>query len=80
MRRERFDWAIDLQGLARSGLFAWLANAGLTVGLDNLREGSREGAVALYDVTPPRAPRSTPRRGSLSGGPAPARRAGASGF
>jgi len=56
MRQKRFDWAIDLQGLARSSLFAWLANAGLTVGLDNLREGSREGARALYDVTPPRAP------------------------
>ncbi len=56
MRQERFDWAIDLQGLARSSLFAWLANAGLTVGLDNLREGSREGARALYDLTPLRAP------------------------
>ena len=56
MRQQRFDWAIDLQGLARSGLFAWLANARLTVGLDNLREGAREGARALYDMTPPRAP------------------------
>jgi heptosyltransferase-1 len=56
MRRHHFDWAIDLQGLARSSIFAWLANAGLTVGLDNLREGSREGAHALYDLTPPRAP------------------------
>jgi len=37
-------------------VFAWLAGAGLTVGLDNLREGSREGARAFYDVTPPRAP------------------------
>jgi heptosyltransferase I len=56
MRRQNFDWAIDLQGLARSSLFAWLANAGLTVGLDNVREGSREGARALYDMAPPRAP------------------------
>jgi len=56
MRQQRFDWAIDLQGLARSSVFAWLANAGLTVGLDNLREGSREGARAFYDITPPRAP------------------------
>lgn len=55
MRRHRFDLAIDLQGLARSGMFAWLANAKLTVGLDNVREGSREGARALYDLTPPRA-------------------------
>lgn len=58
MRQQRFDWAIDLQGLARSGLFAWLADAGLTVGLDNLREGSREGARAFYDMMPPRAPAS----------------------
>lgn len=55
MRQKRFDWAIDLQGLARSGLVAWLANARLTVGLDNLREGRREGARAFYDVMPPRA-------------------------
>ncbi len=55
MRKHRFDLAIDLQGLARSGMFAWLAGAGLTVGLDNIREGSREGARAFYDLTPPRA-------------------------
>ena len=53
MRKQRFDLAIDLQGLARSGIFAWLADARLTVGLDNLREGSREGARAFYDLTPP---------------------------
>jgi heptosyltransferase-1 len=56
MRRERFDLAIDLQGLARSSLFAWLANAKKIIGLDNAREGGREGARALYDLTPPRAP------------------------
>ncbi len=55
MRRQRFDLAIDLQGLARSSMFAWLANAGTTVGLDNQREGGREGARAMYDLTPPRA-------------------------
>lgn len=55
MRQERFDLAIDLQGLARSSMIAWLANAGTTIGLDNLREGGREGARALYDLTPPRA-------------------------
>jgi len=55
IRRQRFDLAIDLQGLARSSLFGWLANASLTVGLDNLREGGREGARAMYDLTPPRA-------------------------
>jgi heptosyltransferase I len=59
MRQKRFDWAIDLQGLARSGLFAWLSNARLTVGLNNLREGQREGARAFYDLTPPSAPPRT---------------------
>ncbi len=54
MRRERFDWALDLQGLARSGIFAWLANPGLVAGLDNPREGGREGARMYYDVTAPR--------------------------
>lgn len=53
LRAQHFDWAIDLQGLARSGIFAWLANAGLTVGLDSGRGGSREGARAFYDLTPP---------------------------
>ncbi len=55
MRDEHFDLAIDLQGLARSSMFAWLSNAATTVGLDNLREGGREGARAMYDLTPPRA-------------------------
>jgi heptosyltransferase-1 len=59
VRRERFDWAIDLQGLARSGLFAWLANAGLVAGLDNAREGAREGARLYYDVIAPRAAEGT---------------------
>ncbi|MDB6020247.1 MAG: Lipopolysaccharide heptosyltransferase [Pedosphaera sp.] len=59
MRRERFDWAIDLQGLARSGLFTWLADAELSVGLDNPREGAREGARLYYDLLTPRAARGT---------------------
>jgi heptosyltransferase-1 len=54
MRRERFDWALDLQGLARSGIFAWLSNSGLVAGLDNPREGGREGAKMFYDVIAPR--------------------------
>jgi heptosyltransferase I len=52
MRAKQFDWAIDLQGLARSGIFAWLSNAKLVVGLDNPREGAREGAHAFYDLRP----------------------------
>lgn len=54
MRARRFDYAIDLQGLARSALFTWLSNADLLIGLDNPREGGREGARAVYDLTPPR--------------------------
>jgi lipopolysaccharide heptosyltransferase I len=46
MRQQRFDWVIDLQGLIRSGAFAWLANGDLTVGLDEPREGAR----GLYDL------------------------------
>lgn len=53
-RQRRFDRVIDLQGLARSALFGWLANGGLFVGLDNPGEGGREGARAFYDLTPPR--------------------------
>lgn len=46
MREQRFDWVIDLQSLARSGAFAWLANGALTVGLDETREGAR----GFYDL------------------------------
>jgi lipopolysaccharide heptosyltransferase II len=46
VRRQHFDWVIDLQCLVRSGFFAWLANGGLTVGLDEPREGAR----AYYDL------------------------------
>jgi len=46
VRRQRFDWVIDLQCLARSGMFAWLANGRLTVGLDEPREGAR----GFYDL------------------------------
>lgn len=50
IRGHRFDWVIDLQGLARSALVAWLANGGWTVGMDD----PREGAAAFYDVAVPR--------------------------
>jgi lipopolysaccharide heptosyltransferase II len=52
MRQQAFDWVIDLQGLARSGIFAWLANGELTVGLDEAREGAR----GFYDLAVPRPP------------------------
>lgn len=50
MRAQRFDWVIDLQGLLRSAVFAWLAQGKLLIGLDNPREGGREGASVLYDT------------------------------
>ncbi|MEO5803196.1 MAG: lipopolysaccharide heptosyltransferase II [Verrucomicrobiota bacterium] len=50
MRRQQFDWVIDLQGLARSGAFAWLANGELTFGVGD----SREGAPGFYDLAVPR--------------------------
>jgi len=53
-RQLSFDWAIDLQGLARSGLFAWLSRSGVTIGLD----GAREGSSAAYDLVAP-APRES---------------------
>jgi lipopolysaccharide heptosyltransferase I len=51
MRRQAFDLVIDLQGLARSGAFAWLARGELLVGLDEPREGAR----GYYDIIVPRA-------------------------
>jgi heptosyltransferase I len=50
MRRKKFDWIIDLQGLARSGTFAWLANGDFTIGVGD----SREGAPGFYDMAVPR--------------------------
>lgn len=46
LRAQSFDWVIDLQGLARSGSLAWLANGKLTIGLDEPREGAR----GFYDI------------------------------
>jgi heptosyltransferase-1 len=46
VRGQSFDLVIDLQCLLRSGLFAWLANGKLLVGLDEPREGAR----GFYDI------------------------------
>jgi lipopolysaccharide heptosyltransferase II len=51
VRQQRFDLVIDLQCLARSAGFGWLANGALTVGLDEPREAAR----GFYDVTVRRA-------------------------
>jgi heptosyltransferase I len=50
LRRQRFDWVIDLQSLARSAIMAWLVNGRFTIGLDDAREGAR----GFYDVIVPR--------------------------
>ncbi|HUA38601.1 MAG TPA: lipopolysaccharide heptosyltransferase II [Candidatus Sulfopaludibacter sp.] len=51
LRKQRFDWVIDLQCLARSGAFAWLADGKFLVGLDEVREGAR----GFYDLAVRRA-------------------------
>jgi len=51
LRAQNFDWVIDLQCLARSGAFAWLANGKFLIGLDEPREGAR----GFYDVAVRRA-------------------------
>jgi lipopolysaccharide heptosyltransferase II len=59
LREQNFDLVIDLQCLLRSAAFAWLAHGKFLVGLDNPREGGREGARLFYDLVPPRAPDGT---------------------
>ena len=41
LRRADFDCVIDLQGLLRSALFAWITRSPMRVGLSDAREGSR---------------------------------------
>ena len=50
LRAQNFDLVIDLQCLARSGAFAWLANGKFLLGLDEAREGAR----GFYDLAVPR--------------------------
>ena len=51
LREQNFDLVIDLQCLARSGAFAWLARGKFLVGLDEVREGAR----GFYDIAVRRA-------------------------
>lgn len=51
LRDQNFDLVIDLQCLARSGAFAWLARGKQLIGLDEVREGAR----GFYDLAVPRA-------------------------
>jgi len=55
LRQQSFDWVIDLQCLMRSGIFAWLANGKLCIGLDEPREGAR----GFYDYVVQRPSRLT---------------------
>ena len=41
LRRGRYDWVIDLQGLLRSSLFARVTGASVRAGFANAREGAR---------------------------------------
>ena len=50
-RQMHFDWVIDLQCLARSAAFAWLASGRRLIGLDEVREGAR----GFYDQAVRRA-------------------------
>ena len=50
LRAQEFDLVIDLQCLARSGAFAWLARGKFLIGLDEVREGAR----GFYDLAAPR--------------------------
>lgn len=58
LRGERFDLVLDLQGLLKSGIWAWASGARRRIGL-----GSREGSAALMSevLTPPH---DDPRIGS----------------
>src|SRR6185503_8586707 len=41
LEQRRYDVVLDLQGLLRSGIAAWLAKAPVRIGFDDAREGSR---------------------------------------
>lgn len=50
LRDRRYDVVFDLQGLARSGLFAWATHAPVRVGFANAREGGYLGYNRRYPV------------------------------
>ncbi|MDR1310655.1 MAG: glycosyltransferase family 9 protein [Burkholderiaceae bacterium] len=49
LKAQRFDTVIDLQGLLKSGIFAWMSAAHRRIGL-----GSREGSQWMMNATLPR--------------------------
>ncbi|MCE5278023.1 MAG: glycosyltransferase family 9 protein [Planctomycetaceae bacterium] len=40
LRRGRYDWVLDLQGLLRSGIFSWVTRSGLRAGFADAREAA----------------------------------------
>ncbi|TQV62872.1 MAG: glycosyltransferase family 9 protein [Halothiobacillaceae bacterium] len=60
LRQRRFDTVLDLQGLLKSGVWAWLSGAHRRVGL-----GSREGSQLLMTETLPRGGDPARRNPSL---------------
>ena len=53
LRRGRFDLALDLQGLFRSGLMAWATGAPRRVGLAGAREGASWFYTDIVDIKTP---------------------------
>ena len=54
LRQARYDLVFDLQGLARSGLFAWATRAPVRVGYANARELGWLGVNHRHDIDPTR--------------------------
>ncbi|SDB46845.1 heptosyltransferase I [Desulfonatronum thiosulfatophilum] len=52
IRRQRYDWILDMQGLARSGLITALSRAETSIG----RSDAREGARFVYTMRAPLPP------------------------
>lgn len=52
LRKRRYDLVIDLQGLARSGSFAWVTRAPRRVGFANARELAWMGYTERYQIDP----------------------------
>lgn len=48
--RARFDIALDLRGLLRSGVMIWVAHAPRSIGLSDAREGSRYSYNEIVEV------------------------------
>lgn len=51
LRRSRFDLVLDLQGLLRTGLMAWVTGAKTRLGLETAREGASFFTHALISET-----------------------------